>query len=96
MDIADIDAHAALTYVAAMNRQGYQLLREEFDAYAGARARRGSVPKSLLDLLKPVPSFTSPPESVAAWLIRLGWIKTDDDGHVVITKLGEAVLRELD
>lgn len=54
------------------------------------------MPKSLLDLLKPVPSFTSPPESVAAWLIRLGWIKTDDDGYVVITKLGEAVLRQLD
>ncbi len=96
MDIADETGHAALAYVVAVRRRGYRLTLKEFEAYASSPRRRAIPPKSLSSFITTFEVFQANPEPVSAWLVRLGWISADDDGSVMLTPLGEAVLRELD
>lgn len=102
MDIADEVAHRALSYVAAVSRQGYELTVDDFNAYMRSPDRRvtQSGGAMLSDLLGAGSTFRSlwgstTVEGVLEWLVRLGWIRGTDKQTVRLTSLGEAVLRSL-
>jgi hypothetical protein len=92
LEITNRIGQRALTYVAAVASQGYDLSLAEFETYVSM----------------PMPEVRSPfagrvleratdnePEPILEWLVRLGWLARQD-GKVGITQLGRAVLRSID
>lgn len=105
MDIADAQAHLALAYVATVSDNGHSLRRHEFRDYMAnpqrirtttggvlARGVLGSL-GSLSEVAKIYGTTTT--EELLAYLCRVHWLLVDSD-HVLITRLGRAVLRSLE
>lgn len=98
MEIVGESAHRVLTYIEAMNRQGCPLTRAQVDAYAEGwnpiRTITGmSAFRLSLEDLNSMDADTVT-ETMAAYLLRLGWVKLDDVHFITPTRLGLAVLRE--
>jgi hypothetical protein len=79
----------ALTYVASLANQGYELTFEEFEAYVSMPTPTVKSPWGGGDDLEEV--FKSEKEPVLDWLVRLGWLARGER-TVRITQLGRAVL----
>jgi hypothetical protein len=104
MDIADAQAHLALSYVATVSDNGHRLTQREFRDYMANPQRRqtrsGGVLASVLltnqfaELAK-IYGGTTTTETLLAYLCRVHWLVVDSD-HVLITGLGRAVLRSLE
>lgn len=95
MDIADEGEHRALTYAAAIERQGLNMSLDALEAYA-------AVPPSTRSLIQAA-AFGSfgifgSPEKTGQRFLRLGWLKKTraNAPWIKLTDLGLAVLRELD
>jgi hypothetical protein len=79
----------ALTYVASLANQGYELTFDEFEAYVSMPTPTVKSPWGGGDDLEEV--FKSEKEPVLDWLVRLGWLARAER-TVRITQLGRAVL----
>jgi hypothetical protein len=103
VDIADPETHRCLSYIAAVQRQGYRLTYLELSRYAQG-PRRGPVPTATEALRTFVRSWQRlPGEFVTAYLWRVDWIHVygegeefHDEDHIEVTPLGRAVLAALD
>jgi hypothetical protein len=87
----------ALTYVAAVASQGYELSVGEFEAYVSTPAPEGRSawgPGRHLEA-SGAGAPQSEGEPVLDWLARLGWLSRRD-GRVTISPLGRAVLRAVE
>lgn len=101
MIIADRISHMALSYISALNQQGYKVSVGELNAYITSPNRR-----SLLSIALTEPFMKSPfmAESVVDHFQRINWIKRvalkqgkpSNADRVELTKLGSAVLKSLD
>jgi hypothetical protein len=90
VEITNRIGQRALTYVAAVTSQGYELTSEEFERYIGM-----PMPEVSSAWAKGPAAEPDGAEPVLDWLVRLGWL-TRTSGTVGITPLGRAVLRAVE
>jgi hypothetical protein len=93
--IASDVEHRALAYVDAVQRNGYLLHDEEFDAYM-KRPERRTVFSAALARVNVEALFLDREMPLLARLEWLGWIDSREFGAIAITRLGRAVLAALD
>ncbi|MCC4247482.1 hypothetical protein [Microbacterium testaceum] len=100
MDLVDDEAHRALAYIDAVTRFGSRLSVPELHRYLdGPNRRRGGTPiamrqilATLLESIRDVHLETTPGESAADFLKRVGWVSVSDGEAVTLTGLGRAML----
>lgn len=100
MNIADEIGHVALSYISALNQQGYKVSVGELNAYIESPTRKSRWSISLTEAFK---RSLFEPESVVDYFHRIGWIRRTalkkgtpaDADKVELTKLGSAVLKSL-
>lgn len=98
MELAGEDSHRALSYLAALEREGYQPTVDELEAYVRTPPRRrqtilggqlASVSAAITSIL---PLNT---ESIVDYLLRVGWA-IPVDGRVRLLDIGRALERALE
>jgi len=100
MNITDEIGHRALSYISALNQQGYKVSVGELNAYIENPMRRSQWSISFTEAFKKI---LFEPESVVDHFLRIGWIKRtvlkkgspSNADKVELTKLGSAVLKLL-
>jgi hypothetical protein len=94
VEITNKIGQRALTYVAAVASQGYELTFAEFEAYVSMPVpgtHAWSPPQGLAG----GGAGESPAEPILNWLTRLGWLERGES-TVRISQLGRAVLRAVE
>lgn len=89
MELTNKIGQRALTYVASIANQGYELTFDEFESYVSMPMPTVKSPWGGEDDLEEV--FKAEKEPVLDWLVRLGWLARGER-TVRITSLGRAVL----
>lgn len=94
-----VHVHRALAYLCLLAEQGQSPDQGSLDAFAAKRAPRLAwrqpVTAAVGEALGNAFSSPMPPDPVTDYLTQVGWATVEDD-MVMITALGEAVLRGLD
>jgi len=95
VEITNKIGQRALTYVAAVASQGYELTFAEFEAYVSMPVPGSNAWSPPQGLAGVGPGGDSPAEPILNWLSRLGWLERGES-TVRITQLGRAVLRAVE
>src|SRR3954468_18850312 len=94
-ELTNMIGQRALTYVAAVANQGYELSYTEFERYVSMPIPELRPPWGAGTRALEVADPPADAEPVLDWLVRLGWLSRHD-GTVGITPLGRAVLRAIE
>jgi hypothetical protein len=95
VELTNMIGQRALTYVAAVANQGYELSYTEFERYVSMPIPELRAPWGASSRALEVADPPADAEPVLDWLVRLGWLSRHD-GTVGITPLGRAVLRAIE